>query len=341
MNELSDQGKWQIWKGVILQVVCVLLLMFAGYYMQSHWGMWGLVGTELMFLFVAIGYVVAKKTPLKEVFPFKKPNIRHLLGTGFIWAGCLLLGMLGIGISSFIFPSLMGDTMSGLNEVITSGPFIISFLVVACMPPFCEEAIERGAVLSHFRSLKNKDWLIVLIMGIFFGIFHLDPLRFITTAVLGAALTYVMVKTDNFLYPMLLHFVNNAFSVTISNISSMISGDEAMDAAMQVYANFDRGTALQLIGSYLFIGFLAPILIALGILFFMDKLPKNADREAKKARSKKTTKMFVIAACLSAVMMFGGMMIILCYTMKDPAYQEQYNQMMEQMMEAEQAMLIY
>jgi len=341
MNGLSNQGKWQIWKGVILQVVCILLLMTAGYFMQSHWGIWGLVGTELMFLFIAIGYTLFKKTPLKEVFPFKKPNIRHLLGTGFIWAGCLLLGMLGVGISGFIFPKLMGDTMTGLNQVITGGPVIISFLVVACMPPFCEEAIERGAVLSHFRSLKNKNWLIVLIMGIFFGIFHLDPIRFLTTAILGGALTYVMVKTDNFLYPMLLHFVNNAFSVIISNLSSLIYGNETMETAVQTYSNFDRSMAIQIIGSYLFIGFVAPLLIALGILFFMDKLPKNADREAKKARSKKTTRMFVIAAIISCIMMASGLMITMLYTMKTPQYQEQYNQMLEQLSEAEGAALLY
>lgn len=341
MNELSNQGKWQIWKGVILQIVCILLLMFVGYYMQSHWGMWGLVGTELMFLLVAIGYTIANKTPLKEVFPIKKPRARFLLGTFFIWIGTLMLGLLGVAISGFIFPALMGETMSGLNEVITGGPVIISFLVVAGMPPFCEEAIERGAVLSHFRSLKNKDWLIVLIMGIFFGIFHLDPIRFLTTAALGAALTYVMVKTDNFIYPMLLHFVNNAFSVLLSNISSAINGNEAMDAAMSTMSDFTRGMAVQLMGSYLFIGFLAPILICLGIMFFKEKLPKDADRETRLIHSKKTTRNFVIATILSCVMLASGLLITFTYTMKTPEYQEQYDSMMEQMMEAEEGALLY
>ena len=41
----------------------------------------------------------------------------------------------------------------------------------------------------------------VTAMGIIFGIFHLDFVRFIPTAVLGAALTYVMLETDNILLP--------------------------------------------------------------------------------------------------------------------------------------------
>ncbi|MBO4243150.1 MAG: CPBP family intramembrane metalloprotease [Clostridiales bacterium] len=339
MNELSTQKKWQIWKGVILQVACIALLLFVGFQMQVYWGMIGLVATELMFLIVAVAYALIKKTPLKEVFPIKKPRGRHLAATFFIWVGGLLFGLLGLGISSFLFPKLLGDTVTGLHEFLIGDSVlaaVISFLVVACMPPFCEEAIERGAVLSHFRSLKGKDWVIVLVMGIFFGIFHLDPVRFLTTAVLGAALTYVMVKTDNMIYPMLLHFVNNAFSTLLANLSSLIYGSDAVDVAVESYSNFDRAMGLQLISSYLILGFAAPVMIALGMTLFQEKLPKNADRAAKVKRSNQLTIRFVAATVISGIMLASGMFLMFKYVIPSPEYQEQYDQIMEQMMEAEE-----
>src|SRR5690606_35829883 len=86
--------------------------------------------------------------------------------------------------------------------------------VFAVMPAICEEALHRGFIQSTMRSIRF-DWVIVLIMGFIFGVFHLDPVRFLGTAILGAVLSYVMVKTRNIFYPSFLHMINNAIPVIL------------------------------------------------------------------------------------------------------------------------------
>ena len=55
----------------------------------------------------------------------------------------------------------------------TTSIVVVGFIAAVICPPICEEAIMRGAILSNFRSIK-KDWVIVLIMGLFeFGAFAL------------------------------------------------------------------------------------------------------------------------------------------------------------------------
>ena len=78
----------------------------------------------------------------------------------------------------------------------------------------CEEALHRGFIFHTFKNAGK--WTTVIAMGIIFGLFHLHPLRFVATAILGAVLTYIMLETRNLLLPILVHFVNNALSVILT-----------------------------------------------------------------------------------------------------------------------------
>ncbi|MBO4637674.1 MAG: CPBP family intramembrane metalloprotease [Clostridiales bacterium] len=321
MERLSTQERWQVWKGVVLQVFSVLLLLFVGYAMQVKWGMLGLALTELMFLTLAVVYVLVQKTPLKEVFPIRLPSIKDVLGTLVLWFGSVLIGMASLGLMMWIMPSAFEATTEGMSEILGSVNPFLTFLIAAVMPCICEEAIERGAVLSHFRTIK-KDWVIVLIMGIFFGIFHLDPVRFLNTAILGAALTYVMVKKNNFILPMLFHFTNNAFSVIVSVFASNTYDAEALSEASQQAAASGSMT----FAAYLVIGFTAPLMIVLAIWLLTGKKKEELTRDQFKAEQKKNSRRIVIAVITSAVMLFTG----LCLMISNPAFKEQYAEAMEE-----------
>ena len=99
MEKLSTQAKWQPWKGVIFQVIAVGMLLFPGSFIQYYLGLWGVVITELMFLALAVIWTLAKKTPLKEVFPVKVPTVRDVIGTVMLWLGILPLSMLSVSVS--------------------------------------------------------------------------------------------------------------------------------------------------------------------------------------------------------------------------------------------------
>ena len=52
-----------------------------------------------------------------------------------------------------------------------------------------------------------------------------QSVRFLPTALLGAALTYLMVETENMIYPALFHFINNFFPTLLSGITGL-QGEE-------------------------------------------------------------------------------------------------------------------
>lgn len=212
--------------GIIFFVIIVLALMFPGAYMQTYWGVSGLIATEVMFLLLAVLYAVILKADLKKVFPIKKPKIIAIMGTVMLWCGTLLIVMTLTSFLLCLFPEQMLATSQGLNEFFSQMPVFVQILVVAVLPAICEEAAHRGVIQNSFMPIPNK-WIVIIGVGVLFGFNHLSIWRFIPTAVLGIALAYVLYETGNIVYSMLFHFLNNAFSVA-STSSATVSTTDAL-----------------------------------------------------------------------------------------------------------------
>ena len=293
MIQLSNQEKLKPWKGIVLFALGVLFLLFLGSYLQNTFGIPGLILSELGFLALSVIYCLINKVSLKEVFPIKKITLRDLFGVVFMFIGGFLLNYLCLGISIFVWDKLgrrdFFSEITALSDFLFGSglTYIALILVVAVTPAICEEAFMRGAILSSFRGLK-KDRYIIFIVGVMFGILHLSPLRFLNTAALGCVLAYIMVKKNNILLPMLLHFLNN-FIPSVLGVSQMSD----MDSFAERFESIDS-TAL--LGTFLLISFMFPFFLVLG--------NKLLDKEGHKGIY------FLYAGIISAVLLISGTAIL-------------------------------
>jgi membrane protease YdiL (CAAX protease family) len=255
MTTLSNQEKWKPWMAFVLEGLVLILLITACSTMQASWGWVGLILTELLFLVLAVGTALLHKTPLREVFPLHAPTLREMGGVVVLGVAGVMLSMIATGISLAVAPQSLAE-LQGIGEFIYAGYSLpVMVLVVALMPAICEETLHRGAILSHLRSLKS-DKTIILLMGIFFGLFHLSVSKFLSTAVLGGLLSYLVIKKNNLILPMTMHFLNNLYSVVVGSMSGGVR--ESMSAVQSI-------PALQLVGTYCIFGFLAPVLLMLAL----------------------------------------------------------------------------
>ncbi len=288
MQQLTNQERLRPWMGFLLSAIVVLALLFAGSAMQRAWGLWGLVATELMLLMLAVGYCLICRVRLKEVFPVRRISGREFGGTLLLLAGGYGASMIALGISLTIMPSSIKE-ISALRDYLYADRSVWLLIpVAAVLPAICEETLMRGAILSSFRSWK-RDWLIVLTVGIVFGIFHLSPLRFLSTSILGMLLAYLMVKRNNILLPMLLHFLNNLIAVALSALSGAAA--QTVDAA----AAFSSIQPVQLLGSYLVLGCCCPLLLVLGAKLISPETHRK--------------KRFLIAGIASGVLFIAGLLM--------------------------------
>lgn len=93
------------------------------------------------------------------------------------------------------------------------GEFIWLAFVIAITPAICEEMFFRGFVQRNFeRTLRGKS---VLLIGVIFGLFHMQPLGLITISLLGILFGYFYYRSRSLLPSMAAHFANNFTAIFI------------------------------------------------------------------------------------------------------------------------------
>lgn len=260
--------------GLFLIIMILFVLVFAP--LQYQFGMVGLALTEIGLLLVTLLFTFLTGQSFREVFPIARPKLGQIVGTLLIWGGFFELAMLGTMMLMFLFPEGFLDVNSSMNSMFSSTPAFVTFLIVAVMPAICEESMHRGYIQFTFRNVSH-DWVIVLCMGLIFGLFHMDPYRFVPTALLGMGLSYVMCKSHNILLPALYHFSNNFLSF-LASLSSA-GAKESQEAAVELFSN--PSYILAGSGVYLCMFFLAPVLLYGGSYLlrrFSGCLPRHSDR---------------------------------------------------------------
>lgn len=292
-----EQKRLKPWHGIVVFVAVMVVFVFAAIPIQAKLGLFGVAITELMLLAMAIGAALLFKQNLKEVFPVKLPKLREVLGVLVFWLGGFLLAMIGIMAQSLLFPQEMTAVSNDLNSVFSSEGMLFGILIVSFMPAICEEAVHRGFILHTFKGVK-KPWVIVLSMGVIFGLFHLDPYRFVPTAILGACVTWVMLKTENMVCPAIYHGVNNLLPVLISfalqDAATSVSATTAtVDEATAAIMESQWLVAMSGIGTYMMLG-----LVALPLMLAGTALMK---KKGEKIKGKHVAAVFIIAGAMFVI----------------------------------------
>lgn len=299
------------YQGIIVFVLVILMLIFVAAPIQMELGMTGVLITEFLVLLCGVIPAILFKADLKEVFPIKRPKLRQIFGVLILWGGTLLFVLVVTLVMAYFFPEGLLEVNSSLQDIFTSVPMLVSFLIVAVSPAICEEALVRGFILSSFSSLKNK-WLIVLIVGVLFGIFHLDPYRFLPTAILGMTLSYIMVETKNILLPAIYHFVNNGFSVLSSFLTTGSTQAELTETNLSV--------PLISVGVYFIIGAAVPFVLLLGSRLLHSK-EEFMDVEAAEQHSARKRKGIYMALACTVIMFVAGFAISV-FAVTQPEFKE-------------------
>ena len=288
--------------GLLFFAIDIILTIFVFFPIQWKWELVGLVITELGILVLgAVAGLVIFRFKFSDMLPIKLPKWNHWLGV-IVFAGGFLMVNIMINLTlAYFFPSML-ETNDALNDIMDGIPYIVQLFIVAVMPAICEETLHRGFILSSFRRFKNK-WVIIVIMGVLFGLFHIQPEKYLATGALGCALTYLMISTDNFVMPMTFHFLNNGVAITLSYLMNIIDkytnnmGIETQDATL-------TSIPLFYLGIYFILFMAVPFIIYGGAL-----LIKGVER-IKREGNKKLGRGFIISGCITGTMLVLGVICI-------------------------------
>ena len=185
---------------LVLPVVLVLMI-YAG----------GFASAKSMLVGLLVTQGIVGGVPLLTAW-YTKKDMRKTFRGLVLMMGTILVGMLLTSITSMLFPE-SAESMTGSMEAIYSYGYGVCLLLIALLPAVCEELLFRGFLLSSLEHTMKKR-AAILTAAIVFGLYHMNLVQTPTTALIGMALCYVAVQSESLLPGMLMHFFNNALSVT-------------------------------------------------------------------------------------------------------------------------------
>ncbi len=147
-----------------------------------------------------------------------KFSIKYLLVTIFLSLVCVF------GMSNFV--SLFDAVLAkiGFNgsyalpiPMDNFGYLVLNLIVLAVLPAICEELVFRGIIFNGLKQYGNMK--AVFLSATLFMLVHSSVEQTVYPFFVGIVLALLMLRTNNIIYPILLHFFNNAIVVVINYIS--------------------------------------------------------------------------------------------------------------------------
>ena len=159
----------------------------------------------------------------------------------------LLFCVGGVLISSCIISFLPESAAyDELTDMIMSSGRIPVYLAVGVLGPVCEELLFRGLIYRRSRDF----WGVlpaVLISSAVFGIAHMNGIQTVNAFILGILLAVCYEHGGTILFPMLVHILNNSFSVWESFQMANLPAEEMESAAPYLVPEFIAGVVLTVV----------------------------------------------------------------------------------------------
>ena len=154
------------------------------------------------------------RQPLNPFRPHKKVGAGTAIPALLLgMAMCMAANLVASSVMSFL--SMFGIKMPDMPSMLEHTPvsLLLNLLVIAVLPALLEEMMFRGYILQVLRPYG--DGMAILVSSLLFGLMHGNVLQIPFAILVGLALCYIVVQTDNIWLAVGLHFLNNAFSVLL------------------------------------------------------------------------------------------------------------------------------
>ena len=115
-----------------------------------------------------------------------------------------------------------------IMDQMMTGPVWITLISVSVFAPLFEEWLCRGLVLRGLLQ-KTHPASAIMVSAAFFAILHMNPWQALPAFLLGILFGYVYYRTGSLKLTMLMHCVNNTFSVLVSKVPAFEEAETFMD----------------------------------------------------------------------------------------------------------------
>lgn len=214
---------------ILVQNVSVLLLRLFGLYDRYTADPLFQAGAEMLIIvlslllpFMFFGKMIQRHSGLKESLPFEKPKAKGLMplaivsGLGFCMVANIVTNVLTTFVSSF------GVELSSPDIALPQGVFgfIVSLCRIVVLAAIIEEISFRGYIMQNLR--KFGDGFAIAMAALVFALMHCNLIQAPFALIVGFALGYFSIKTGTLWTAVIIHGLNNSFSLIVSYLNGNV-----------------------------------------------------------------------------------------------------------------------
>lgn len=154
------------------------------------------------------------KIDLKETFSLRMPSLLHTVGALLMAASIVpVSSMVSQWISGLSPAFRSGDQLFEQQaRLLTSGSLVTMITAFAVVPGICEELLFRGFLTAGLRG-RMSNRMVVVIVGVLFGVFHIYIEKIPIVSLLGMVLTLICLNSGSILVSIVVHIANNGLGL--------------------------------------------------------------------------------------------------------------------------------
>ena len=227
---------------------------------------------------IAIGVTILKRAGVKKEELLLAPNVKNTAISALVLIMTLVSAYMLVIWTNYALDVI--GVKSGSVRV--DGYFVVLALITTgVLAPIGEETIYRLLLLNGLRE-KFSDFVAVLLSALAFALMHFNPYQTVYQIFFGIVLALVVIKTNNVIYSIIMHSLNNVIVVLLALLPS-----------------FDAYLI-----SHIGLLVVAFALVAVGIvgIFFVFKAWKTKKVEREKSKGKQGVSYYIIAIVVCVIM---------------------------------------
>lgn len=185
--------------------------------------------SQLLFLVLpAVLLLRLQRWNLRDVFRLKMPRLLPLLSVIVAVIAMQYVVQAYVEVQQYVlrhyllpdfllplldeFEQLIEELYGKLLVMRSPAEALFVWVVVALTPGFCEEVLFRGTVQYSFERGMRVRWALLL-NGLIFSLFHLNPVTFVPLAMLGVFFAVITWRSGSIGYAVVAHITNNTLAV--------------------------------------------------------------------------------------------------------------------------------
>ncbi|MCZ6792358.1 MAG: ABC transporter permease subunit [Planctomycetota bacterium] len=208
--------------------VTLLLVYYAAPWLQSGVHFSITVGLALTLWVVVLApaliFPLLSRQPMRRALALRAPRARDAILAPFLATAAAILaaGYMELQEGFLPMPEELGRVAERIAGEFEAAGVVVAFLLLAVSPGVAEELLWRGAFQGELEP-RGRPLRVVVLVGLFFGLFHLSVYRFVPTALAGMALAAIRLRSRSIVPCMIFHIAFNA--VTLFVLGPYLEGE--------------------------------------------------------------------------------------------------------------------